>query len=91
MPFGDAAMTTSHPKQEERTARLFRNGRNQAVRLPVEFEIDADEVTVRREGNQIVLIPRPRSWMSYFSTARTLSEDFPDHIDDQLPQQREPL
>ena len=72
-----------------RTARLFRNGRNQAVRLPVDFEIDADEVLVEREGERVVLIPIPRTWMGYFDGARTLSANFPDQIDDAPPPPRE--
>ncbi|HEX5637427.1 MAG TPA: type II toxin-antitoxin system VapB family antitoxin, partial [Gammaproteobacteria bacterium] len=59
-------MHTGHDATKRRKARLFRNGRNQAVRLPVEFEINADEVYVRREGDEIVLTPRPRSWDNYF-------------------------
>jgi len=65
-----------------RTARLFRNGRNQAVRLPKEYEFDADEVFIRKEGDALVLTPRPRSWDDYFSHASRLSEDFPDTIED---------
>jgi antitoxin VapB len=36
---------------------LFRNGRNQAVRIPREFELDGDEVLMRREGDQLILTP----------------------------------
>jgi antitoxin VapB len=74
-----------------RTARLFRNGANQAVRLPRDLEIDADEVLIHREGNRIVLTPKPRSWDSYFVGARRLGDDFPDTIDDALPQPREDI
>jgi antitoxin VapB len=41
--------------QTERHIRLFRNGRSQAVRIPREFEFDADEVLMRREGNTLIL------------------------------------
>jgi antitoxin VapB len=74
-----------------RTARLFRNGSNQAVRLPRDFEIDADEVLIRREGDNIVLTPKPRSWDDYFARGQRLTEDFPDTIDDLPPQARESL
>ena len=74
-----------------RTARLFRNGSNQAVRLPRDLEIDADEVLIRREGNNIVLTPKPRSWDDYFSRGQRLTADFPDTIEDPPPQAREPL
>ncbi len=63
------------------SARLFRNGSNQAVRLPRELEFDADEVYLRPVKNGILLTPKPRSWTEYFKTAHILSEDFPDAID----------
>lgn len=75
----------------QRTARLFRNGSNQVVRLPRDLEIDADEVLIRREGNSLVLTPKPRSWDDYFKGGRRLTEDFPDTLDDALPQVRETL
>ena len=65
-----------------RLAKLFRNGRNQAVRLPKEFEIQADEVIIRKQGDDLVLSPKPRSWEDYFSSAHRLYPDFPDDIED---------
>ena len=45
------------------TAKLFSNGRSQAVRLPREFRFEGDEVSVRREGEAVILEPlRPRAW-----------------------------
>lgn len=44
----------------ERHVRLFRNGRNQAVRIPREFEFDADEVLMRREDGRLILEPLPQ-------------------------------
>ena len=44
----------------ERHVRLFRNGRNQAVRIPWEFELDADEAIMRREEGCLILKPLPR-------------------------------
>lgn len=75
----------------QRTARLFRNGSNQAIRLPREFELNADEVYIRREGDKIIITPKPRSWADYFDHARKLSADFPDDIADLPAQQREPF
>lgn len=40
-------------------AKVFWSGRSQAVRLPKEFRVEGDEVTIRREGNAIVLEPPP--------------------------------
>ena len=45
------------------TAKLFRNGRSQAVRLPKEFRFEGDELSIRREGEAVILEPlRPRAW-----------------------------
>jgi len=45
---------------EFRQVRLFRNGRNQAVRIPREFELDGDEATIRREGRRLIIEPVAR-------------------------------
>jgi virulence-associated protein VagC len=47
------------------TAKLFSNGRSQAVRLPKEFRFEGTEVSVRREGDAVILEPlKPRAWPS---------------------------
>ena len=56
-------MTGTHKSGEERNgkrAKVFWNGRSQAVRLPKEFRFEGDEVLVRREGEAVVLEPLPR-------------------------------
>ena len=42
---------------DQRHVRLFRNGRNQAVRIPVEFELPGNEAIMRREGDHLVIAP----------------------------------
>lgn len=66
---------------EIKTASLFRNGRNQAVRIPVEFEMPGTEVTIRKEGDKLVIEPKPapRSFLDII--AKYGPVDFPD-IDD---------
>ena len=50
-------------------ASLFKNGRNQAVRLPKELEFEGvSEVEVRREGNSIILTPLRQTWLSFANT-----------------------
>lgn len=44
----------------ERRVRLFRNGRNQAVRIPREFELPGEDAVMRKEGDRLVIEPRPR-------------------------------
>ena len=66
-----------------RHARLFRNGRNQAVRIPREFELEADEVMIFKEDDRLVLVPIDRSptLAEVLSRLAPLEEDFPS-IDD---------
>ena len=67
----------------ERHARLFRNGRNQAVRIPREFELAADEVVIYREDHRLVIEPVERrpSLAEVLAGLEPLDEDFPE-IDD---------
>ena len=66
-----------------RRARLFRNGRNQALRIPREFELVADEVDIYREDHRLIIEPVERSptLAEVLSTLAPLDEDFPN-IDD---------
>lgn len=66
-----------------RHARLFRNGRNQAVRIPRELELAADEVMIYQEDDRLVLVPVDRSptLAEVLSRLTPLEEDFPDIAD----------
>lgn len=59
------------------TAKLFRNGRSQAVRLPKEFRFEGDEVEIRRVGARVILEPaKRRAWpKGYFESFGPVSED----------------
>ena len=59
-----------------RTAKIFQNGRSQAVRLPLEFRFDTDEVYIHKEGDAVVLTPRPKSWGGFLEDCELLSDDF---------------
>ncbi len=59
-----------------KTARLFSNGRSQAVRLPKEFRFEGDEVYIKRVGNAVVLLPFRDSWRGLFESLGRFSEDF---------------
>lgn len=75
---------------EKRTARLFTNGRNQAVRIPREFEFDADEVVMNRDGERLILEPVPRrGLLAYLATLAPLDVPFPD-VDEDLEPLDEP-
>jgi antitoxin VapB len=75
-----------------KTAKLFRNGRSQAVRLPSEFRFEGSEVYVRRdpESGDVVLSRRPESWKDFFELMKTVEvpEDFLTDRRDSLPQKR---
>lgn len=59
-----------------KTAKLFRNGQSQAVRLPKEFRFDDSEVFIKKTGNVVQLIPRSDSWESLFNSLKKFSDDF---------------
>jgi antitoxin VapB len=70
---------------EQRHVKLFRNGRNQAVRIPVEFELPGDEAIMHRDGDSLVIEPlRKRGLVALLKTMKPLGEDFPG-IDDPVP------
>jgi antitoxin VapB len=70
---------------EQRNVRLFRNGRNQAVRIPVEFELPGDEAIMHRDGDRLVIEPvRKRGLVALLKTMKPLEESFPE-IDDPPP------
>jgi antitoxin VapB len=70
----------------ERHASLFRNGRNQAVRIPREFEIKATEVLMRKEGDRLILIPiRKSRLLDLLASWEPLDEGLPEGED--LPPQ----
>ena len=58
------------------TARRFKNGRSQAVRLPKEFRFEGDRVYIKRVGNSVVLIPYKEPWQSLFDSLGMFSDDF---------------
>ncbi|MBA2442794.1 MAG: antitoxin [Rubrobacter sp.] len=71
-------------------AKLFMNGRSQAVRLPREFRFEGDEVFVKRVGNAVVLLPREGSWRTLFESLESFSDDFmEDRTQPQAPEDRD--
>ena len=69
----------------ERHVRLFRNGRNQALRIPREFELEGSEAIIRKEGDRLIVEPiRKGRLLALLATLEPLEEPFPD-IDEDLP------
>ena len=74
----------------QRTAKIFMNNRNQAVRLPKEFQFNTQEVFIRKEGNDVVLSPKPVDWSAYLGGGPVASAAFMEGIEDLPVQEREP-
>ena len=59
------------------TARLFKNGKSQAVRIPRALEFEGvSEVTIRREGRRLVIEPKKKSWLTFEGLSGTADDDF---------------
>jgi antitoxin VapB len=62
----------------ERYVKLFKNGGNQAVRIPREFELPGEVVLIRKEGDRLIIEPAPpKSLLAVLATLRPLDEEFP--------------
>ena len=59
-----------------KTAKLFKNGQSQAVRLPKEFRMNGKEVYIKKQGEAIVLLPIEKSWAPLFNSLNHFSKDF---------------
>jgi antitoxin VapB len=69
----------SSPKPGSRQVRLFRNNRNQAIRIPVEFELPGDEAIISRDGDRLIIEPlRKKSLLALRAIWEPLDEDFPE-------------
>jgi antitoxin VapB len=62
----------------ERHVKLFKNGRNQVVRIPRDFELPGEDAIIRKDGQRLILEPAPpRSLLAILATLPTLDEEFP--------------
>jgi len=75
-----------------KTAKLFQNGRSQAVRLPADYRFEGSEVFIRRDpdSGDVILSRRPESWHDFFELMKTLDipKDFLTDRQDEPPQKR---
>jgi antitoxin VapB len=66
----------------ERHVKLFKNGRNQAVRIPREFELPGDDAIMRKDGNKLIIEAVPsRSLIALLSTLNPIDDDLPPIAD----------
>jgi antitoxin VapB len=69
----------------ERHVKLFKNGRNQAVRIPREFELPGDDAIMRKDGDKLIIeAAPPRSLLALLATLEPLAKEFPS-IHDETP------
>ncbi len=71
------------------TAKLFKNGQSQAVRLPKNFRFEGDKVFIKKVGNAVVLFPTNNSWQSLFESLDEFSDDFMADREQPPEQERE--
>ncbi len=74
------------------TAKIFENGRSQAVRLPKECRFSGEEVAVNKIGDVVILMPKENKWAGFLSSLNLFSDDFMcDGREQSSEQEREPL
>lgn len=74
-----------------KTAKLFRNGQSQAVRLPKEFRFDGTSVFIQHLGSYVVLVPKHDPWSSMIEATKRFSDDFMTERDQGIQSDRESL
>ena len=74
------------------TAKLFENGRGQAVRLPKEYRFNGDEVAINKVGDIVFLMPKENKWSAFLNSLELFSDDFmSDGREQPAVQEREAL
>ena len=58
------------------TAKVFENGRSQAVRLPKEYRFSESEVAINMVGNVVMLMPKSDPWAGFLSSLEMFSDDY---------------
>jgi len=71
-----------------RTAKVFMTNRSQAVRLPKDYQFATDEVFIRKDGDEVILSPRPQDWTTYLESAPVASDAFMAGVEDLPVQER---
>ena len=65
------------------TAKIFENGRSQAVRLPQKYRFNADEVVIQRLGDAVLLVPKESLWNTFMDGVNSFTEDIFENGRDQ--------
>lgn len=93
MPIASEKIADYNAEALPRPVRLFRNGANQAVRIPKEFELPGKDALIHREGNKLIIEPvTPKlvkgsaaALLAVLATMEPIDEDFPDVDEGLLP------
>jgi len=80
-------MYTSDMESPMKTAKVFKSGNSQAVRIPKEFHLEGEEVEIRKRGASLVLSPRKKSWAALIDSLKKFSDDFMEQGRHQPPVQ----
>ena len=72
-----------------KTAKIFMNGRSQAVRLPKEFRFDCEEVFIQKQGDKVILSSKMPDWDDFFNLESAFDDDFLAEREDSPPQERD--
>ncbi len=70
-------------------AKIFMNGRSQAVRLPKEYRFDTDEVYITKQGKNIIISAKEPTWDEFFDSKSAFDNDFLYDRNDDSPQDRD--
>lgn len=74
---------------EPQIAKIFMNGRSQAVRLPKEFRFDTEEVYITKQGSKVILSAKKPTWDEFFDSKSAFADDFLADRFDSQPQERD--
>lgn len=74
---------------DAKKAKIFMNGRSQAVRLPKEYRFDVDEVYIRKQGDDLIISAKKSSWDDFFDSKSAFGVDFLTDREDDVPQARD--
>jgi antitoxin VapB len=88
MPIASEKAANYSVESPARHVRLFRNGANQAVRIPKEFELQSKEAIMYREGNRLIIEPTPadgQTLAELMNDWENIDEPFPDVDEGLLP------
>ena len=72
-----------------KTAKIFMNGRSQAIRLPAEFRFSGREVFIEKQGDKVILRPKPTGWDDFFTGPSKVPADFLAERIDAPPEEKE--